>query len=670
MANTFTSRDTLKTKLLAAVSAATTADQIVKLSRSIEKANLDDDADLETALDTKVSAMAGTATTADIEKLAFGVKKLRTPAAAATPTSTQVAEGSSNLYVTDSRVRGSFSAAGDLSYDSGTGVLSYTALPDALTVYPTVADLPASGVAAGAKGIVEENKKLYVFTGASWVGVGLVDQKPSFTTTPDGSYSLTPDGDTVITLSATDPQGDPITYSHQVTAGVLGGTTVSQSGNVFTITGSTNPADTASFSITFTASDGTNLTTTTPSEFTVTFGMDWAGITKTWFKDHVTGVGDLTEQNWGSQIAVMTDYIAVKKQWGNAVSVLNESDGTFVGQIAEPNSPSFATDITGSGNILAVGDPNNNKVYLYDFSAGFTTSRTVIDKPEGGNNGDPSFGQSVDMDGDLLVVGAHEYYGTGGTNQGRAYGYDVSNPSSPSLSYTIYCPQNSGNQFFGNIVIISGDYIAVSYPGNDPWYNNTGRASIHHRATGNLFQYAETAHTSLRSTNYQSAYFGRAGEGYGGGQTPPSNGGDGTRRMAFSGDRLVLSSPSAKGTEGAVVVFDRVSGNPVANITNPSQGTSEGYRLYGATVELEGDTLFVGDPDHSAGDGRVYIFNLDENNNATLINTIEAPQEYGNRPDGQFGSHIRATDDAVYISSRKYPAANGASSSGAVFKYS
>lgn len=280
MANTFSSRNTLKTKLLAAINAANTADKIVKLSRSIEKANLDDDADLEIALDTKVSSLAAASDPEDLEKLAFGVKKLRTPEGAGVPTSTMVAEGSTNLYVTQDRVRGSFSASGDLSYDSGTGVLSYTALPDALTVYATVADLPASGVAAGAKGIVEENKKLYVFTGASWVGVGLVDQKPSFNTNPDGSYSLTPGGDTVITLSATDPQGDPITYSHQVTAGSLGGSSVSQADNVFTITGSTNPADTASFSITFSASDGTNVSTTTPSEFTVQFGTDWSSLAK------------------------------------------------------------------------------------------------------------------------------------------------------------------------------------------------------------------------------------------------------------------------------------------------------------------------------------------------------------------------------------------------------
>ncbi len=282
MANTFTARDTLKTKLLAALGSATSADQIVKLSRTIEKANLDDDADLETALDTKVSAMASTASTEDIEKLAFGVKKLRTSATATDPVSTMIPEGSSNLYVTDSRVRSSFSASGDLSYDSGTGVLSYTALPDALTVYATVADLPATGVSAGSKGLVEENKKLYIFTGASWVGVGLVDQKPVMTTNPDGSYTLSPGADTVITLNATDPQGDALTWSYVVSSGALGGSSIAQADNVFTITGSSNTADTASFSITFRVSDGTNIADAV-SEFTVNFGPDWSGITKTAF---------------------------------------------------------------------------------------------------------------------------------------------------------------------------------------------------------------------------------------------------------------------------------------------------------------------------------------------------------------------------------------------------
>ena len=380
MANTFTARDTLKTKLLAALGNATTADQIVKLSRTIEKANLDDDADLETALDTKVSAMAGTATTEDIEKLAFGVKKLRTSETATDPVSSMIPEGSSNLYVTDSRVRSSFSAAGDLSYDSGTGVLSYTALPDALTVYPTVADLPASGVSAGAKGIVEENKKLYIFTGASWVGVGLVDQKPSFTTTPDGSYSLSPGADTVITLNATDPQGDPITFSHVVSAGSLGGSTVSQSGNVFTITGSSDTNDTAPFTLTFRASDGTNITDTT-SEFTVTFGIvDWNNLTLS----SIVKEGYSSYQLMGAGTAIDDTYYAISEgdstgmgysNLAGKVEIYNISDDSLFRTLTLGAGRGDRIALNGSGKLAISDNRNNGDMVIHDIA---TNSNTTI----------------------------------------------------------------------------------------------------------------------------------------------------------------------------------------------------------------------------------------------------------------------------------------------------
>ena len=423
MSNTFTSRDTLKTKLLAAISSATTADQIVKLSRSIERANLDDDADLETALDTKVSAMAGTATTADIEKLAFGVKKLRTPPSAASPTSTMIAEGSSNLYATPNRVRGSFSASGDLSYDSGTGVLSYTALPDALTVYATVADLPASGLPAGAKGIVEENKKLYIFTGASWVGVGLVDQKPSFTTTPDGSYTLTPGGDTVITLTATDPQGDPITFSHVVSAGSLGGSTVSQSGNVFTITGSSNTADTAPFSITFRASDGTNITESS-SEFTINFGGPP--------KIVIGAMGGGTHQgisyrgsvyvcdlDGGNQFKITASDGGASDMFGRRVAV--GEDKIVVGQHGDDDG----------GNAAGA-------VYVYDKDGTNEIKITASDRYP-----TDYFGMSVAVGGSKIIVGSY-WDDDGGQNSGSVYTYDLDGTNETKITAS---DGQSGDQF-------------------------------------------------------------------------------------------------------------------------------------------------------------------------------------------------------------------------------
>ncbi len=377
MANTFTARDTLKTKLLAALGSATNADQIVKLSRTIEKANLDDDADLETALDTKVSAMATTASTGDIEKLAFGVKKLRTAATATDPVSSMVPEGSSNLYVTDSRVRSSFSASGDLSYDSGTGVLSYTALPDALTVYATVADLPLpENTNAGAKGIVEENKKLYINSGSSWLNVGLVDQKPVMTTNPDGSYTLSPGADTVITLTATDPQGDALTWSYIVSSGALGGSSVAQADNVFTITGSSNTADTASFSITFRVSDGTNIADAV-SEFTVNFGPDWSTVSKT-----VSFGNPWYDKTWSNQ-GTPSGY-AGGGRWGQQK---DEMYGTSADKMFAMNS-----------NAVFLGQPKQ-----------YTTV--------GDESGTIS---AFDHSGNLLwVKGKHDYYNSGNSDVGQ-----------------------------------------------------------------------------------------------------------------------------------------------------------------------------------------------------------------------------------------------------------
>ena len=77
------------------------------------------------------------------------------------------------------------------------------------------------------------------------------------------AYALAIDGTaTTITVTATDPEGLPITYSiASDTSGNIA--TVSQgtgaSTNVFTITPSTNTAYGGSFTLTFRASDGVNI---------------------------------------------------------------------------------------------------------------------------------------------------------------------------------------------------------------------------------------------------------------------------------------------------------------------------------------------------------------------------------------------------------------------------
>ena len=593
MGNTFSSRNTLKTKLLAAINAANTADQIVKLSRSIEKANLDDDADLETALDTKVSSLAGSAEPEDLEKLAFGVKKLRTPEGAGVPTSTMVAEGSSNLYVTQDRVRGSFSASGDLSYDSGTGVLSYTALPDALTVYATVADLPASGVAAGAKGIVEENKKLYVFTGASWVGVGLVDQKPSFNTNPDGSYTLTSGEDTVITLSATDPQGDPITYSYQVTAGALGGTTVSQTDNVFTITGSTNPADTASFSITFSASDGTNVSTTTPSEFTVQFAVPAKIVVGAYLADAVY-VYDLDGTN---EVKITASDAAANDQFGFHVAVGDNKIVAGARHDADGSGSVYVYDLDGSNEVkitasdgaagdyfgqsvavgdnkIAVGAPGaqasgSGSVYVYDLDGTNEVKITASDVAGGDN-----FGWSVAVGSGKIVVSAL-FDNDNGNHSGSVYVYDLDGTNEVKITAS----DGGTNGHFGGVLAV-GDSKIVVYAERDQSGSRPGYAYVY----------------DLDGTNEV--------------KITASDGVDGhtfATSIAIGNNKIVAGA--RHDAAGSVYVYDLDGTNEVKITASDGSGGEE----FGKSVAVGDNKIAVGAWKDDSN-GSVYIYDLDGTN--------------------------------------------------------
>ena len=145
-----------------------------------------------------------------------------------------------------------------------------------VTAYATVTALPLSDNTTGDRAFVNETSRLYIWTGAGWYNIALINTNPNITSGADALYTLNIDGTpTVLTLVANDPEGLPITWSYAITSGSLingGGTSaiVTQVGNEFTITPSTNEAHEGVFEITFTASDGINL-----SASASTFTLQW-----------------------------------------------------------------------------------------------------------------------------------------------------------------------------------------------------------------------------------------------------------------------------------------------------------------------------------------------------------------------------------------------------------
>ena len=147
-----------------------------------------------------------------------------------------------------------------------------------VTVYATVDNLPLSGNSAGDLAFVDDTDRFYIFTGAGWYSVSLVNATPviSSVLNSDGGstpFTLSTEGaSTVITITATDSDGIPLTFAANSDSGFSGLASLSQSDNVFTVTPfSEDSATTTSGTITFTASDGIQVATSDAQTFTLEF---------------------------------------------------------------------------------------------------------------------------------------------------------------------------------------------------------------------------------------------------------------------------------------------------------------------------------------------------------------------------------------------------------------
>ena len=145
----------------------------------------------------------------------------------------------------------------------------------ATVVADTTALLAISSPSAGDQVYVTANNTLYFYNGSGWYKIALINTNPTISGV-SSSYALAIDGTaTTVTITASDPEGLPITYS--IASDTSGNTaTVAQgtgaSTNVFTVTPSTNSAHAGSFSLTFRASDGVNFATA-PATFTLQFSV-------------------------------------------------------------------------------------------------------------------------------------------------------------------------------------------------------------------------------------------------------------------------------------------------------------------------------------------------------------------------------------------------------------
>ena len=175
--------------------------------------------------------------------------------------------------------------------------------------------------------------------------------------------------------------------------------------------------------------------------------------------------------------------------------IFNVTTGALVHTLSNPNAAgnsSFGFSVAISGNTAIVGaygaSSYSGKAYIYNVTTG-ALLRTLDNPNDYGTSGGDRFGYSVAISGNYAAVGAYAEDDAGGTSSGKAYIYNV---STGALLETLDNPNaygTSANDTFGFSVAMSGNIVIVgAYDEDDADGNNSGKAYIYDVTTGELLQ--------------------------------------------------------------------------------------------------------------------------------------------------------------------------------------
>lgn len=244
-----------------------------------------------------------------------------------------------------------------------------------ITVYDSTGLLPYVGNEAGDQAFVNSNNRLYIWEGAGWYNVALINRSPSILSVTDAEgfaspFTLADDGSTptIVTITAADSDGDPITYTVTKGSGFDSIATVSQDSSVFTITPLSEDSVGVAISgtLTFNVSDGVNISSSV-STFRTDFLIPWTAVPGSFSLDSVYSLGD----------ASLVPADLVFKPDGTKLILGNANDAGLneysLGTPWDLSSLSYVRSYSVQSKLLSVGDnrfegihiePDGTKMYV------------------------------------------------------------------------------------------------------------------------------------------------------------------------------------------------------------------------------------------------------------------------------------------------------------------
>ncbi len=342
-----------------------------------------------------------------------------------------------------------------------------------------------------------------------------------------------------------------------------------------------------------------------------------------------TGLNDY----FGTSVAISGNYAIVgangEDDAGGTDSgkayIYNVTTGALVWTLNNPNAYStssndqFGYSVAVSGTYAFVGahleDPvvNNSQlqgaVYSFKLDTGLPYGR-VTAPVIASTRADDYFGNSVDVSGNYVIVGANQE-DDGNTSSGKAYIFNV---TTGQLVWTLNNPNTYGTSVddnFGHVVAISGNYAIVgAYGEDDSGGTLSGKAYIYNVTTGQL----------VWTLNNPNAYSTSLDDVFG-------------VSVAISGNYIIVGAngeADSGGTlSGKAYIFNVTTGQLIWTLNNPNAYSTSASDRFGYSVGISGNYAIVAASNEadSGGtlSGKAYIFNV---TTGQLLWTLNNPNAY------------------------------------------
>ena len=451
----------------------------------------------------------------------------------------------------------------------------------------------------------------------------------SFYDVPTGTAAF----DVVVT--GTDPENQPLTYSASVTGGYANAiTSITQSANVFTVTVASDNANVGNAIVTFTVDDGVETKSANVNFYVSSAVIDWTTVTG---QQTLTGV--LNDGLFGTSVAIDGDTAVVGASEERAAYIYTRSGSTWTQQQKITNSTSgsqFGSQVAIDGDTLVIAARGAATVFVYTRSGNTWSLQQSF---QGSDSGSGTFGQSIDIDGDTIAVGAYFFNGGGYSISGAAYIFTRSG-STWTQQQRLLAPSPQNNGYFGTTIALSGDSVIVGEFGDN---SLQGAAHIFTRS-GSTWSHQQEITAS--------------------GGTNPGN-----RRFSINldidGDTAVVGAYyenfgfSPVNTEaGAVYIFTR-SGSTWTQqqrIGYESIESNKSFAYFGQSISLEGEVVAIGSPFRSTEPspqyGGVHIYKKGSGSTWTKQSSISTLSSGNDQTSGQFGISVGLSGDTVIVGAR------------------